>query len=141
MTTMICRFSALLPAVAAAALASTAWAGGLPITPGLWEMNTQATVFGKTDGQVEQRCIEEDSIDPVALVQKAEGCSVDNATVDGSTLSFDQSCAAENGEVAGHFTFTIEGDEGSGTGEMTMTMGGVEMPVSYATVMTRVGDC
>ncbi|MEZ5930353.1 MAG: DUF3617 family protein [Alphaproteobacteria bacterium] len=133
-----------LPAALAAALlaaASTAAAEGLPITPGLWEMTSKNPMTGQD--HVRQECMTEAVFDPSEMMGEERGCSVSDETVSGNTVDYDMTCSDPNmpGSFNGHFTFTIDGDQGSGNVDMTFDMNGQTMTMSQQVSARRVGDC
>ena len=141
MKIVTCRLSAIAPAMVVITLSSVATADGLPITPGLWEFTTQNPILGTNE--VEQECVRDDSFDAASMFDDSEGCEISNETIGDKTIEYDMTCAdpGTGGSVRGHFSFTIDGDHGSGNADMTMDMGGQTMSMSMAMTAKRVGDC
>lgn len=82
MKTTFGRPSVLAPTMMVLTLSSTAFAEGVPITPGLWEIKTHNSMLG-TD-EVEQQCMRESVFDPVAVLGDEEGCEISNETITGT---------------------------------------------------------
>ena len=121
--------------------AAPAAAEGLPITPGLWEITSKNSMTGRE--HVGQECMADAVFDPSAMAKDADGCSLDNETVSGNTISYDMNCTdgINEGEVTGHFSFTIDGDQGSGRTDMTFKVNGQTMSMSQEMSARRIGDC
>ena len=140
------RFKPSVLHLSAAALilgagAPVAFAEGLPITPGLWEMTSQNPMTG-TD-VVRQECMVDAVFDPSAMMGEERGCTVSDEVVSGNTVDYDLTCTDPNmqGSFNGHFSFTIEGDQGNGNVDMKFDVGGQTMNMSYDVAAKRVGDC
>ncbi|MGI9421024.1 MAG: DUF3617 domain-containing protein [Geminicoccaceae bacterium] len=136
-----CRLPALAPAMAILAFSSTAFAGGVPITPGLWEIKTHNSMLGTEE--VDQQCMRETVFDPVAILGQEDGCEISNETVKGNTVGYDLACIDEQqrGSATGHFSFTIDGDQGNGNVDMTFNIAGETMNMQYTMAAARLGDC
>ncbi len=135
------RLMGLAPALAALSLSSTAMAAGVPITPGLWEIKTQNSMLGTEE--VNQQCMQDAVFDPAAILGDEEGCELSNETVSGNSIDYDLACVDEGqqGSATGHFSFTIDGDQGNGNVDMTFNVGGETMNMQYSMAATRIGDC
>ncbi|MGI9486693.1 MAG: DUF3617 domain-containing protein [Geminicoccaceae bacterium] len=141
MKVTICRVSALTPALAALTFSSAVFAAGVPITPGLWEITTQNSMLGTEE--VNQQCMQEAVFDPTAILGDEEGCELSNETISGNTIDYDLACVDEGqqGSATGHFSFTIDGDQGNGNVDITFKVGGETMNMQYSMAAARVGDC
>jgi hypothetical protein len=119
----------------------TAWADGVPITPGLWKVKTQNSMLGTEE--VGEQCMRDEVFDPVSMLGKEEGCDITNETVAGNTVDYDLTCMddTKQGRADGHFSFTIDGDQGSGKIDMTLNVGGQSMDITYKMDAERIGDC
>jgi hypothetical protein len=140
------RFKPSVLHLSAAALilgasAPVALAEGLPINPGLWEMTSQNPMTGAD--VVRQECMVDAVFDPSAMMGKERGCTVSDEVVSGNTVDYDLTCTDPNmqGSFNGHFSFTIEGDQGNGNVDMKFDVGGQTMNMSYDVAAKRVGDC
>lgn len=122
-------------------LTSAVLAEGLPITPGLWEIKTQNSTLGQEE--VEQSCLQESVFDPVSMMGEEEGCDVLNEQIAGNTVDYDIACIDDEarGKAEGHFSFTIEGEQGTGQVDLTMSMGDQSMSMQYNVDAKRIGDC
>jgi hypothetical protein len=125
----------------AAPLGSQARADGLPINPGLWEIKTQNPMMGNE--QVQQHCMKEAEFDPVSMMGEKQGCEIMNQQIAGNTVDYDLTCTddTEQGKAEGHFTFTIDGDQGNGQVDLKMSFGEQSMNMQYTMDAQRVGDC
>jgi hypothetical protein len=137
------RFS---PSVAAAltflSVGSAAVAEGLPITPGLWEMTSQNPMTGEDD--VLEECMSDGVFDPISMMEETQGCTFSNETVSGNSIDYDMTCTDPEmpGAMTAQFSFTIDGDQGSGNVDMRMEMNGqTAMSMSTSVTARRVGDC
>lgn len=135
------RLAVLSSAVVAIASSTAALAGGVPITPGLWEIKTHNSMLGTED--VDQQCMQETVFDPVSILGQEDGCQISNETVSGNTVDYDLACIdeQERGSATGHFSFTIDGDQGNGNVDMTFTIAGETMNMQYTMAAARLGDC
>lgn len=120
---------------------SKAFAEGLPITPGLWEIKTQNPVLGNE--RVEQSCMTEPVFDPVSMMGDQQGCDVLNERIAGNSVDYDVACIDDQaaGKAEGHFSFTIDGDRGNGQVDLTMHVGGQSMNMQFSMDAKRIGDC
>lgn len=136
-----CRPAVFAPTMAMIALSSTAFAEGVPITPGLWEIRTQNSMLGTEE--VNQKCMRDAVFDPAAILGEEEGCDISNESVAGNTVNYDLACIDEEqrGSAMGHFTFTIDGDQGNGNVDLTFNIGEDTMSMQYTMAAVRVGDC
>lgn len=118
-----------------------AFAEGLPITPGLWEIKTQNSMLGSEE--VEQSCMKEDVFDPLSMMGEEEGCGITNEVVAGNSVDYDVACVDDQqaGKAEGHFSFTIDGDRGNGQIDLTMTVGDQSMNMQISMDAKRIGDC
>lgn len=141
MNSVRCRLPVLATALAVFALSSTAFAAGVPITPGLWEIKTQNSMLGTEE--VDQQCMQETVFDPSTILGDEEGCELSNENVSGNTINYDLACVDEGqqGSATGHFSFTIDGDQGSGNVDMTFNIGEETMKMQYSMAAARIGDC
>lgn len=135
------RLPTLASALAILAYSSTAFADGVPITPGLWEIKTQNSMLGTED--IDQQCMQDTVFDPVAILGDEDGCEISNETVSGNTVGYDLACVdeQERGSATGHFSFTIDGDQGNGNVDMTFNIAGETMDMQYTMAAARLGDC
>jgi len=120
---------------------SGAFAEGLPITPGLWEMTTQNPMTGANE--VQQECMTENVFHPSEMMEEDAGCTVSDEVVSGNTVDYEMTCSDPNmpGSMNGLFSFTIDGDQGNGNVDMTFDVNGQTMNMSYSIAAKRVGDC
>ena len=122
-------------------LGSGALAEGLPITPGLWEVKTQNPVLGNE--QAQQHCMKEPVFDPLTMMGKEEGCEITNQVISGNSVDYDLTCIddQQTGKAEGHFSFTINGDQGYGKVDLKMSAGGQTMTMHFDMDAKRIGNC
>ncbi|MGI9492061.1 MAG: DUF3617 domain-containing protein, partial [Geminicoccaceae bacterium] len=120
---------------------STAFAEGLPITPGLWEIKTQNSMLDSEE--VQQSCMKDAVFDPLSMMGEEEGCEIKNEVITGNSVDYDVACVDDQqaGKAEGHFSFTIDGDQGSGKIDLTMTVGDQSMNMQISMDARRIGDC
>ena len=141
---MMSKRIALTTAAVALSLGATApivSAEGLPITPGLWEMTTQNPMTGRD--HVRQECMTDAVFDPHKMMEAEQDCVIGSQSVSGNTLDYDMTCADPSGQgtMKGHFSFTVEGDQGHGNADMKVEFNGQAMNMNYSMTAARVGDC
>jgi len=136
------HMAAIITALFLGTLPTTkAFSAGVPITPGLWEIKTENAMLGTED--VDQQCMMDSVFDPVSLLGEEEGCEINNETVTGKTVAYDLACTDDEarGQAIGHFSFTIDGDQGNGDVDLTFDIGGQQMSMQFSMDAKRVGDC
>ena len=134
--------SSAVAALTVFSLGPSVVAEGLPITPGLWEMTSQNPMTGEDD--VFEECMSEGVFDPISMMEETDGCTFSNQTVSGNTIDYDMTCTDPDmpGAMTAQFSFTIDGDQGSGNVDMSMDMNGqTAMTMSTSVAAKRVGDC
>ncbi|MGI9452180.1 MAG: DUF3617 domain-containing protein [Geminicoccaceae bacterium] len=122
-------------------LGSTAFAEGLPITPGLWEIKTQNSMLGSEE--VQKSCMKDAVFDPLSMMGKEEGCEIANEVITGNSVDYDVTCIDDQqaGKAEGHLSFTINGDQGYGKVDLTMSVGDQSMNMQFNMDAKRIGDC
>jgi hypothetical protein len=133
----ICIMGALLAS-------SAAWAKGVSVEPGLWEMKMTMTMPMMPAPQVRSstECVEEDELDPEQFQMEGESpCSFGDVVVDGDTVAWTLECPSDMGSMTGEWSFTSEGDSMHGEGAMDIDMGGQKMVFTMSWEGERVGDC
>ena len=128
-------------ALGSLALTSPVKADGLPITPGLWEIRATNSLMGQEN--VQQNCMTDDVFDPVSMMGEERGCDVMNEQISGNTVDYDIACIDDQsrGKAEGHFSFTIDGDQGTGQVDLKMSVGDQSMSMTYNMDAKRIGDC
>lgn len=140
--------------LAALALAATpALAETLSIEPGQWTQSTDVTLTLEQNGQKmamppqtqeTAQCITEENatFDPKSVV--SEGCTVENVSQEGRSMSFDMVCNQQGMQMNGDMQLTVSADGQSMSGEMAMSgsqPGVGNMSVSGTFSGKRTGAC
>jgi len=128
----------------AALLPLTAIADGIPVTPGLWDMNFTMQMPMLPQPQViqKQECVEEEELSPDEFEMDEESnCAVSDFVMDGNTMQWSLACDGEMGKMQGHWSFTSDGDSMHGEGTMNIDAGGQAMEMVMNWQGKRIGDC
>lgn len=123
---------------------ATAWAEGLPITPGMWETTTvsESSLMG-TRTETQKNCIRESELDPSSQMQgmPKDQCQV-NTKIDGDTMNYDMVCSqAEGVNMNFKGSMTVTGNSMQGSAHMEGNMAGQSMTMSVKSTGKRLGDC
>lgn len=114
----------------------------LPMTPGLWETTVTSTnSFTGTQTNTQQECIVEDHFNPKKFAEGSDECELTESDVDGNTLTFTMACTMQGGSATMTGSYTVDGDEGSGTMNMEGSFGGQTMTMESEMTAQRIGDC
>lgn len=133
----------LLPIVAMLAPVG-AWAQGVAMEPGKWEMTTTMTMSMMPAPQVRTvtECYTEDEFDPEKFNTNPDStCATSDIEVDGQTITWNIVCPTEMGNMEGKWSFVSGGDTVSGTGDMSANMGDQVITFNMIWKGKRVGDC
>ena len=122
--------------------ASAVWAEGLPIEPGLWETTTEMTMSMMPQPMIKttQKCVTDTEFDPQDLSQES-GCTVQDYSASGNTLTFSMVCPGPEGPTTGQGTYVSNGDSGTGEMNMTMVISGSEQTMQMKWKGQRIGSC
>jgi len=128
------------------ALASfDAFADGIPIEPGKWEMTSTVNMPMMPQPRVTTttECIEENEITPETLSDEGmdPGCTFDTGIVEGNTMKWSIDCSQAEGAVHGEWEATSHGNTMTGEGTMTVDMQGQPMVMTMNWDGKRIGDC
>lgn len=117
-------------------------ADALPINAGLWEITTTMNnPFTGTQTRTEQECVKEDQFDPQTLMQDAQGCQLNDSTLDGDTLNFSMSCNMQGMQATVNGLFQTNGSTAQGNMNVIVSMGGQAMTMESEWSGKRTGDC
>ena len=122
-----------------------AWADGIPVEPGLWEMSStmnmpmlpQPRVTTTTECMTES----EISMDDMGGEKMDPNCQFEMAQIDGNTMKWSFDCPVEGGTSHGEWEAISTGDSVTGKGVVTMSFQGQTMEMSMAWEGKRIGDC
>lgn len=125
--------------------ASPAFAEGLPVEPGLWEITSTMTMPMLPEPRVNtiSECLEKNeiSMDDMGGEGMDPDCTFQAAQVKGNTMTWSFDCPVEGGNSHGEWQAVSSGDSVTGGGSMTMTFQGQTMEMTMAWEGRRVGDC
>jgi len=122
-----------------------AWAGGIPVEPGMWEMSSTMTMPMLPQPRVTTttECIRESeiSMDDMGDGEIDPNCQFDMAQLDGNTMKWSFDCPVEGGTSHGEWEATSSGNSVTGNGLVTMSFQGQTMEMTMSWEGKRVGDC
>lgn len=130
---------------AAVALSSSAWAEGMAVTPGKWEMSSTVgmPMLGEPRTMTSEQCIRESEFTPETFNEQSTpgDCQFEVQEISSSSMSWTMVCQTPGGTSQGQFSAESSGDELSGQGTMSMKLGEQEMEVTMEWAGKRIGDC
>lgn len=128
-------------------ITATAWASGLKLQPGLWQLTTKMTVSGMPFAMPPRtltlkKCLTRDQIQhPWREYQKRKNCKQSGLKLTGNSASWQLACTGENA-MQGEGSMRIDSPT-KYHGQMTMTGrdGGQTMKTHVEFSAHRVGAC
>jgi len=125
--------------------APAAWAEGIPVEPGMWEMTSTVTMPMLPQPRVTTttECMTESevSMDDMGGEDMDPDCQFEMAQVDGNTMKWSFDCPVEGGTSHGEWEAISTGDSVTGKGVVTMSFQGQTMEMSMVWEGKRIGDC
>jgi len=125
--------------------APAAWAEGIPVEPGMWEMTSTVTMPMLPQPRVTAttECMTESevSMDDMGGEDMDPDCQFEMAQVDGNTMKWSFDCPVEGGTSHGEWEAISTGDSVTGKGVVTMSFQGQTMEMSMVWEGKRIGDC
>jgi hypothetical protein len=122
-----------------------AFAEGIPIEPGRWEMTSTMNMPMLPQPRVSSdiECIRESELSPEAMTEEGmdSSCSYDSRVVDGNTMKWAMDCKLEEGASHGEWEVTSHGDTLVGEGAVTVDVQGQAMVMTMLWEGKRVGAC
>jgi hypothetical protein len=122
-----------------------AWAEGIPVEPGMWEMSSTMTMPMLPQPRVTSttECIRESeiSMDDMGGEGMDPNCEFEMAQIDGNTMKWSFDCPVEGGTSHGEWEATSSGDSVTGKGLVTMSFQGQIMEMTMSWQGKRIGDC
>jgi hypothetical protein len=119
-------------------------AEGVAVNPGLWEMTMtmQMPMLAAPQERTYTDCVKETELNPEKFqMEQDSGCSVDDVNLDGDTISWSMACDGPMGPTTGQWSFTSDGDNVHGNGNMTANISGQPMEFTMTWTGSRLGDC
>jgi hypothetical protein len=140
---MTIRASIILGALLFAAPA--AWAQGLPVEPGKWEMKSTVNMpmMPQPRETTTTECMEKSEItmDEMGGEEMDPACTFNTAQVDGNTMKWSVDCPVEGGTSHGEWEATSSGDSIVGEGLVTISFQGQTMEMTMNWEGKRIGAC
>ena len=125
--------------------APAAWADGIPVEPGLWEMSSTMNMPMMPQPRVTTttECMKESeiSMDDMGGEDMDPNCQFEMAQVDGNTMKWSVDCPVEGGTSHGEWEATSTGDSVTGDGLVTISFQGQAMEMTMSWEGKRIGDC
>ena len=122
-----------------------AWADGIPVEPGLWEMSSTMNMPMMPQPRVTTttECMKESeiSMDDMGGEDIDPNCQFEMAQVDGNTMKWSVDCPVEGGTSHGEWEATSSGDSVTGEGLVTISFQGQAMEMTMSWEGKRIGDC
>lgn len=122
-----------------------AWADGIPVEPGLWEMSSTVNMPMMAQPRVTTttECMKESeiSMDDMGGEDMDPNCQFEVDQVDGNTMKWSFDCPVEGGTSHGEWEATSSGDSVTGNGVITMSFQGQNMEMTMSWEGKRIGDC
>jgi hypothetical protein len=136
-------FRSLLLVLAVLAAAAPASAAGLPVEPGLWEFSSSLPdpLGGEAAGGVYRTCVRDRNVTPERVMAERKECRITNAVFTGPAARWKMRCETPAGPMSGNGSVRSTGSAVAGSLDMTMAVGGFEIPVTGGFRGRRVGAC
>ena len=139
------RIASLVCSLAVAgssALAGTAAAEAMRITPGLWQFNSETRMAGEVTPHEATQCVALSELTPEAFMQQFPECKTESLEMSATSMSWKIRCRNEDGKLKGEGQFTSSGSTLEGSVKATMTLkGGQPLGLEQTWSAKRVGDC
>lgn len=136
----------LLPGaiLAAALLASApAFAGGMKVDPGKWEIHSIArmSMMPTPRESTSTQCVRESEMKPGEFLDDADGCRVSDVVAEKTRMAWKLVCESGGGRMDGNAEFHSTGSTMKGRMTLNMKHGGMDMTMVRIFDGRRVGDC
>jgi len=140
---VVSRFPVLI--LASLVSAAPAFAAGIPVEPGLWEMTSTMNMPMLPEPRVTTvtECMSRSELSPDEMGAQGmdPNCTYDSVQVDENTLRWWFDCPVEGGTSHGEWEAVSGGDTMEGSGEITMSFQGQDMTMTMEWAGRRIGDC
>ena len=120
---------------------STAYAGGMKVEPGLWEIKSQVTSPGGIHDNVSQECIQESVISPEHMMDNNSGCEVTDSNADTKSMRWSIRCENEGVAMTGKGNAQSSGSSITGEMEIKANFNGQEFTMNTNWEGARIGKC
>jgi len=118
-----------------------AHAGGMKVTPGLWETKSQVTSPGGTHENVSQDCIQESEISPEKMMDENSGCQVTDSNSDASSMQWSIRCENEGVAMTGEGQAQSSGNSITGGMSIKANFNGQDFVMDTKWEGKRIGEC
>ena len=136
-------FRTLAVVVALLAAPTSTLADGMQVEPGMWEFTSSIPdpMGGESGKQVYRTCVRDRTITPDRVMARTKDCRIWNAVFMGPSVRWKMRCETPAGPMIGSGSLRSSGSAVSGSLEMTMAVGALEIPITGAFHGRRVGTC
>jgi hypothetical protein len=116
---------------------------GMPVEPGMWEFRSSIPdpLAGQPVSQVHRTCVRERVVTPERVMAKLDQCRIGNVVVKGSSARWKMRCQTPAGVMTGGGSLKSTTTAVAGTFDLSMFVGGFEIPITGAFKGKRVGNC
>ncbi len=126
-------------------MSSAAWAEGMVVEPGKWEMSSTVgmPMLGEPRTMKSEQCIQQSEFTPESFNDESmpNECTFEVQEMSATAMTWTMDCDTAGSTSHGQFSAQSSGDELSGNGTLTMSMGGQEMEMTMEWSGKRIGDC
>jgi len=136
-------FETLALVVALLAAPTSLRAEGMQVEPGLWEFTSSMPdpLGGDPVKQSYSTCVRDRTITPARVTAKMKECRIWNAVFAGPSVRWKMSCDTPAGPMNGSGSLRSSGSAVSGSLDVTMAIGALEIPMTGSFRGRRVGPC
>ncbi len=138
---LIIRTLAVVGLLFTSAIFNSVFAGGMQVSPGLWETKSQVTSPGGTQENISQDCIEESEISPEKMMDENQGCEVTESSSDANSMQWSIACSNEGVNMTGSGHAKSSGNTIMGGMDIKANFGGQEFSMNTKWEGKRIGDC
>lgn len=120
---------------------SLAYASGMKVEPGLWEIKSQVTSPGGLHDNVSQECIQESVISPERMMDNNSGCEVTDSNADAKSMQWSIRCENEGVAMTGKGNAQSSGSSITGEMKIKANFNGQEFTMNTMWKGKRIGKC
>ena len=118
-------------------------AGALEVEPGLWEISWSMPdpLGGSPRGQTSRTCVRERTVTTQRVNSEMTSCRIGNAVFEGTVVRWKMRCETPAGPMTGTGKARSNGTAVAGAVDMSIALGGFEIPVTGTFKGRRIGAC
>jgi len=122
---------------------ASASAEGMQVEPGLWEFTSSIPdpMAADPGKQVYRTCVRDRTITPERVMAQRKECRIWNAVFAGASVRWKMRCETPAGPMSGKGSLRSSGSAVSGSLDLTMALGSLEIPLTGTFRGRRVGNC